>query len=77
MKRRYLAVYDYRVGGVWALVAANSSAEITERYPVLIVNEDRPSWMTDEVYHRIAETSAFDIDDPPPNWLVDAIKASK
>ena len=74
-KKRYLAVYDYGTGGVWAPVDARSSVEIIQRYPVLIVKEDRPAWMDDNTYERIAVANLFDIDDPPPKWLADAVKA--
>ena len=73
MKKPHLVVYDYGMGGVWALVNAHSSAEITERYPILLVVETRPAWMKKDDYRRIEATRSFDIDDPTPQWLVAAV----
>jgi len=42
---------------------------------MLIVKEDRPPWMNDDLYSRIVARS-FDIDDPPPDWLVSAVEVT-
>ncbi len=77
MRIEYFAVYDYGMGGVWAIITAHSKDDITAKYPVLTIFETRPSWMTEQDYDRIASTSCFDIDDEPPNWLVTAMKDNK
>jgi hypothetical protein len=69
MKRKYLVVYDYGMGGVWGLIAARSEQEIHQKYPDLIIKEVRPGWMSDVIYDNIVLKSSFDIDDEPRGWL--------
>jgi len=76
-KQRFLAVYDYGQGGVWALINANSAQEIQTKYPCLAVLEQRPAWMTDDVYKKIESISSFDIDGAPPDWLAMTLENKK
>jgi hypothetical protein len=69
MKRKYLVVYDYGMGGVWGLIAARSEQEIHQKYPDLIIKEVRPGWMSDVIYDNIVLQSSFDIGDEPRGWL--------
>ena len=64
----FLVVYDYRTGGLWALVNASSPEEISEKAPQLKVISSRPGWMNDEAFEQIARDNTFDIDDIPPLW---------
>jgi hypothetical protein len=69
-------VYDYGAGGVWAVIAARSQEEITQKYPFLKVQMTRPDWMTDDYYNKF-QARAFDIDEPPTGWLLTAQSESK
>ncbi len=69
---KYLVVYDYTSGGVWALVAATSEDEIIEKAPKLRVVKGQPVWMTNEIYHQIEEKMSFDINHPS-GWLAELI----
>jgi hypothetical protein len=62
-RSQYLVAYDYGQGGRWALVMAQSAREILDRFPELVVVEDRPGWMTDHYYRRL-EGQIHDIDHP-------------
>jgi hypothetical protein len=73
MKRDFLVVYDYGMGGIWAIIHARSKDEITQRYRKLSIQEVRPAWMSDEVYSDISSTRKYDIDDPPSGWLLTVI----
>ena len=64
MRSRYLVVYDYGQGGVWAYITAESAQQITDRFPELSVVETTPEWMTGEVRKAIEARMSFDIDDP-------------
>lgn len=73
-KRRYLAVYDYGMGGIWLLMDAPSKGDIEGRYPELEVYETRPDWMSpadDKDYRAdcLAQGMCWDIDAPPSGWL--------
>jgi hypothetical protein len=67
LKRWFLCVDDYGMGGVWFSVFAYSAKEIEDRYPKLEVIEPWPDWMTDEMFNGIREKYSFDIDTPPPS----------
>ena len=62
-KQPFLTVYDYSGGGVWAIVRSPDKKSIERKYPVLDVFEERPSWMSDDLYAEIAERHFYDIDD--------------
>ena len=64
MRREYLTVYDYGMGGVWTLILAESANEIEERYPELTIVTDPPGTMTAEELADIrSRRNAVDIDD--------------
>jgi hypothetical protein len=76
MKRSFVAVYDYGMGGVWLMIEAESAEQIQERYPRLsVVSEGDPDWITAERWAEITATDGwipvsmrFDID-RPVGWL--------
>ena len=70
-KGDFLVLYDYGSGGVWARISGISENEILVRYPVLKIINPLPAWMSREDY---AELFRFDIQDPPPDWLVIAMQ---
>ena len=63
----FLVSYDYGMGGLWAIVRADSAEAIAERYPELTVVESRPAWMTDE---HVADLPQYDLDAPPSGVLL-------
>ena len=71
LKKDFLTVYDYGMGGLWTVIRARSKEEITSKFPELIVMDKRPDWMSEEdICYTIAIRDAFDIDDgEPPSWL--------
>lgn len=76
-KREFWVVYDYGQGGLWAVVTARSAEEIVAKYPILKVENDRPSWANDKERERVLSSNAFDIDGTPPEWLARAMKERK
>lgn len=74
MKRSFVAVYDYGMGGIWVMIQAESPEQIEERYPALsVVSEGDPEWITPEKWVEINEewispSERFDIDHPT-GWL--------
>ena len=62
-KQPYLTVYDYSGGGVWAIVRSPDKKSIQRKYPILDVLDERPRWMSDDLYATIAERNLYDIDD--------------
>ncbi len=73
MKHKYLVVYDYGMGGVWAVINARSKDEIIKKFHKLKVYDygTRPIWMQDDEYNDIDNTMSFDIDNNTPEWLKD------
>jgi hypothetical protein len=69
MRREFLVVYDYGVGGVWGYLNAESPEQIAGRYPELTVVDVRPAWLEDEEERRIREFMSVDIDDSSNEFL--------
>jgi len=68
-KQAFLAVYDYGAGDVWTIVRSPDIKSIKRKYPILEVLDQRPCWMSDDQYARIAERHFYDIDDEPAGVL--------
>jgi hypothetical protein len=64
----YLLLYDYGMGGVWAVVSAPSKPSVEKAYPELVVFEERPDWVDDDEYARIRARSGFQFDQPDDDW---------
>ena len=75
-KRPFLICYDYGGGGLWGIMFARSKEEILKEYPELLVVNDRPKWMDDDLFERIKEVETHDIDGAP--WgLLNAVLADR
>jgi hypothetical protein len=68
-KNKYLVVFDYGMGSIWAYMYARSEREVTDRYPLLRVVKEPPGWVQEEPYQEQMEKNTFDVDDPPSDWL--------
>ncbi len=66
--REFIVVYDYGMGGVWALIWAPSRSILESTYPELVVVDERPGWMDQGEYERIAAGSRFAFDEPNDYW---------
>jgi hypothetical protein len=69
MKREYLVVYDYGMGGAWAFMWAEDEARIRETFPDLQIVAERPPWMSDEDEQHVREKMTLDIDDDSHPFL--------
>jgi hypothetical protein len=77
-KSRFLVLYDYGQGGVWAYVWARSPMEITEIFRDLVVVEKQPDWMGASDIARIDETMTFDVDRlAPSDWIIRLLREPK
>ncbi len=72
MNGRYLVVYDYGQGGIWAYVNAASPEEIEQRFPELRVIDEPPAWMTEEYRARLEQTTC-DINEAEVGLLADIL----
>jgi hypothetical protein len=75
-EQRYLVARDYGMGGIWRYVLARSSDEIRGRFPELVVVDEEPDWMTDELRARL-EALVEPLDDPPPDGLLATVLAER
>jgi hypothetical protein len=66
MKRPFLVVQDYGMGGLWAYVWAESEEQILSRLDVEVISEV-PNWL---LGHEPGAVT-LDIDQPPPGWARD------
>ena len=74
-KRRFLVVYDYGQGGVWAFIWARAPEEIQQRFHDVEVVESMPPWLTGEPLARIEQRMTFDIDNvSPDDWIAQLLR---
>jgi hypothetical protein len=64
VKRPYLVVHDYGMGGLWAYVWAETPEDVEGTFEAEVVYEP-PDWL---LGHKPGVVT-LDIDDPPPDWL--------
>ena len=75
MKRPFLAVDDYGMGGIWLYIDARSPDEIGRTYPELKVFPEPPDFLTPDQLERIEAELHFDIDEPPRDYLAELVEA--
>lgn len=73
--KRFLVVYDYGQGGVWAFVNASSRAAIERRYPELKVVDLPPDWLSESDLARL-RARTLDLD-RPSGLLTDLVSQRK
>lgn len=64
------------MGGVWAVVMADSADQITNRYPEIGIATDRPGWMDDAHFERLRR-EAVDIDAAEDEGIFKAVVADR
>jgi hypothetical protein len=74
-KQKFLVVYDYGQGGVWAFVWARTADEIHTRFRDLKVIDSMPSWLVGEELAVTEQRMTFDIDDvKPDDWIAQLLR---
>jgi hypothetical protein len=74
-KKRFLVVYDYGTGGVWAFVWARSEEEIHRAFRDLDVVDATPSWLVGDQLAMMEERRTFDVDDvKPDDWIAQLLR---
>ncbi len=63
MKRGYLVLHDYGMGGIWAYVLAESEDRVRREFPDFKVVPEPPSWMTEQVLSDVKKRLTLDVDD--------------
>ena len=61
MKTKFLVLYDYGQGGVWAYLLADSADRIQQEFPALRLYDKPPAWMTSDDLEKLAATMTIDI----------------
>jgi hypothetical protein len=59
---RFLVVYDYGQGGIWAYLRADSPDEIHSKFRDLTVYQSPPKWMSEAERQDIETRSSFDLE---------------
>jgi hypothetical protein len=76
-KQRFLVVYDYGQGGVWAFVWARSEDEICRVFRDLKVVDPVPSWLTGDQLAATEQRMTFDIDHVKPDeWIARLLRSA-
>lgn len=76
-KQRFLVVYDYGQGGVWAFLWARSEEEIQRVFRDLEVVESMPSWLTGDELAKTEQRMTFDIDHVHPDDWISRLRRSE
>ncbi len=76
MEQHYLIVYDYGMGGLWAVVIAPSPEAIIAKYPEVAVVPERPHWMSEEDYERKRAEPLW-LDEDVPSGIFRAVVADR
>lgn len=75
MKRPFLAVDDYGMGGIWMFIDAVSPEEIGAAYPELKVFEEPPEFLSQDDLEEIQSELHFDLDEPASGYLAELVAA--
>ena len=62
-KTKFLVLYDYGQGGVWAYLLADSPRYIATHFPQLQIHDKPPAWMKASDLARIGATMTIDAED--------------
>ncbi len=62
MRRAFLTVYDYGMGGIWAYIRAESPGDIRTKFRDVVVYDEPPAWMTETDRKSIEETDLYDVE---------------
>jgi hypothetical protein len=74
-KKRFLVVYDYGQGGVWAFIWARSQEEIDTKFRDLKVVDEFPDWLRGEELAVTEQRMTFDIDDvKTDDWIATLLR---
>jgi hypothetical protein len=63
VKTKFLVLYDYGQGGVWAYLLADSADEIRREFPALQVYSTPPEWMKPKDLDALSDSMTVDIAD--------------
>jgi hypothetical protein len=74
MKRPFLVVDDYGMGGIWMYVDARSAEEISSAYPELKVFDEAPTFLDEDQLTQIKAEMRFDVDQPPRDYLAKLVE---
>ena len=79
VKRKFLTVENYGMGGDWHSIYARSAAEIKAKFPQLIVYDysELPDWITPEWLKHLESRDVYDIDDEPTYYFKALLDESK
>lgn len=74
MRKEFLVLYDYRTGGAWAYLLADSEDQINTHFPELQIVTERPAWLTKEEERHLRKRMTIDIDDTDNLFLAALIR---
>jgi hypothetical protein len=74
MRQDFLVVYDYGMGGAWAVLRADSPEQVRERFPELQIVTQRPAWLTSSEGRLLREWMTIDVEDTDNPFLAALIR---
>lgn len=67
----FWVLYDYGQGGLWAVVRADSAAQIAALYPALQIFDSPPEHLGHDAIDKILRTGVQDVEHPSLEWMRD------
>lgn len=71
--RVFWVLYDYGQGGLWAVVRAESVAQISALYPSLRIFESPPQNLDRATIERVLRAGVQDLEHPCLEWMGDLL----
>ena len=75
-RRIFWVLYDYGQGGLWAVVRADSAAQIVGLYPPLQVFELPPESLDHVSIDRILKAGIQEVEQPRLEWMQDLLRTN-
>jgi hypothetical protein len=76
-KRIFWVLYDYGQGGLWAVVNAESIAQIVDLYPSLQVFEGPPEGLDRATIDRVLKAGVQEAERPRLGWMHDLLRTTR
>ncbi len=76
VSHEYVVMYDYGMGGLWAIATANSIDHVRQKLPELQVSAEIPNWMSPAEFQDLRMKTLFHLEDEStyPDWLCMLLK---
>lgn len=76
-KQKFLVMYDYGMGGLWAYLWARDKNEIQQLFPELKIVDEWPPSMSEATQKATEERETYDIDSDQERGILKVVMAER